>query len=121
MLSSFDCSWSQADLVLWSLSRVILVPLLVLCAAPHNSPIIQDELIPVGLTGLLGLSNGFFGSLPMIIGPSTVKHSSRELAGNLLTLSYCSGLTLGSLFSYYLQGMLGLQSLPCTPEFKRIF
>ena len=103
MLSGLEHSLTSADLVLWSLSRILLVPLLVLCASHQKPPLLQGIWFPGILTSMLGVSNGLFGSLPMILGPGTVSPREKELAGNLLTLSYCCGLTFGSLLSYYLQ------------------
>jgi hypothetical protein len=38
--------------------------------------------------------------------------------GNLMTFSYCCGLTLGSLLSYGLDAMLGSGALPCFPTYN---
>ena len=116
MLAGLDHSWSRGELVLWPLSRLILLPLIVMCAAPHHAPIFPGEMLPISFTAILGLTNGLFGSLPIILAPSMVRDSERELAGNLMTFSYCCGLTLGSLLSYGLDAMLGSKALPCFPE-----
>ena len=117
MVSGLDHSWSRGELVLWPLSRLILIPLIVMCAAPHHAPLFPGEWLPISFTALLGLTNGLFGSLPIILAPSDVRETERELAGNLMTLSYCVGLTLGCLMSYWLDGMLGSQALPCFPVY----
>jgi len=117
MLSGLDHSWSCGELVLWPLSRLLLIPLLVMCAAPHHAPLFTGEWLPISFTVLLGLSNGLFGSLPIILAPSKVRETERELTGNLMTFSYCSGLTLGALMSYWLDGMVGSHALPCFPVY----
>ena len=118
MLAGLDHSWSRGELVLWPLSRLILIPLIVMCAAPHHAPIFPGEMLPISFTAILGLTNGLFGSLPIILAPSMVRDGERELAGNLMTFSYCCGLTLGSLLSYGLDAMLGSQALPCFPVYN---
>ena len=93
MLAGLDHSWSRGELVLWPLSRLILLPLIVMCAAPHHAPIFPGEMLPIFLTAILGLSNGLCGSLPIILAPAMVRDGERELAGNLMTFSYCFGLS----------------------------
>ena len=115
MVAGLDHSWSRGELVLWPLSRLILIALIFMCTAPHHAPLFSGEVLPIFFTAILGLSNGLFGSLPIILAPSKVRDSERELAGNLMTFSYCCGLTLGSLLSYGLDGMLGSGALPCFP------
>ena len=105
--------------MLWPLSRLVLLPLLVLCASPHHAPLFQGELLPLSFTVILGLTNGLFGSLPIILAPSKVKETERELAGNLMIFSYCCGLTMGSLTSYWLDSLLGYQALPCLSDYNK--
>ena len=107
MLASHNYCWSGARLVMWPLLRIILIPLLILCTLPHQSSLLQGEFLPLILTTLLGLSNGLFGSLPIILAPGSVRDAERELVGNLMTFSYCCGLTIGSLLAYGLQGVTG--------------
>ena len=118
MAAGLDHSWSRGELVLWPLSRLILIPLIVMCTAPHHAPVFSGEVLPIFFTAILGLTNGLCGSLPIILAPSRVRDSERELAGNLMTFSYCCGLTLGSLLSYGLDAMLGEQPLPCFPVYN---
>ena len=40
MLAGIQETWSRAELVLWPLSRIILVPVLAACAAPKHKPVI---------------------------------------------------------------------------------
>ena len=147
LLSGLGYSWSKGELVLWPLARLCLLPLILLCALPRHKPVFQvtrinsfssttlilrqNELIPLLLTGTLGISSGLFGSLPMIQvsvtmvqinlpvlqAPLAVSEEEREVVGNLMTASYCSGLTLGSLLAYWLDSLLGPpNSNPCPAQ-----
>jgi solute carrier family 29 (equilibrative nucleoside transporter) protein 4 len=55
----------------------------------------------------LGLTNGYFGSVPMIRAPITIIEERKELTGNLMMFSYSVGLTVGSLLSYLLDAIIG--------------
>ena len=81
MLASYPYRWSSAELVLISLSRILLVPLMVLCAAPRYAPLIPGEFSAFVLSALLGVTNGVFGSVPMILAPSKVNEAQKEMAG----------------------------------------
>ena len=78
--------WPPLGLMAASISRVILVPVILLCIAPSPSnPVIGVGAV-VGMAVLfnvlLGLTNGFFGSLPMInVSKEVDKDKDRELAG----------------------------------------
>ena len=63
----------------------------------------MTDSLAISLTAALGLSNGLFGSLPIILAPQVVKQKKggTELTGNLMTGSYCVGLTLGALLAYF--------------------
>ncbi|CAG9793845.1 unnamed protein product [Diatraea saccharalis] len=65
------------------------------------------KVYPIMFSVVLGFSNGLFGSVPMIMAPSRVGREHREIAGNMMTLSYNGGLLSGSLVSYLLLSMLG--------------
>merc|ERR1712037_412338 len=66
LVAGLGHSWSKGELVLWPLARLCLLPLILLCALPRQKPVFQNELIPLLLTGTLGISSGLFGSLPLI-------------------------------------------------------
>ncbi|KAI5645413.1 nucleoside transporter domain-containing protein [Phthorimaea operculella] len=65
------------------------------------------KMYPIMFSVILGFTNGLFGSVPMIMAPSRVGREHREIAGNMMTLSYNGGLLSGSLVSYLLLSMLG--------------
>ncbi|XP_011155490.1 equilibrative nucleoside transporter 4 isoform X2 [Solenopsis invicta] len=99
--------WKRTQLLYFSSARAILIPLFLLCAIPRGAPILSGEGYPLLFTWLLGLTNGIVGSIPMIQAPSKVPEEHRELAGNIMTLSYTTGLTIGSLLAYMMDACLG--------------
>ena len=99
--------WTRRQLVGGSVARILLVPLLMLCAGPRVAPFVPGEATPLLLTALLGLTNGVLGSVPMILAPTKVPDDHRELTGNIMTLSYYVGLTLGASVAYGLDDVLG--------------
>ncbi|KAL0822560.1 hypothetical protein ABMA28_004602 [Loxostege sticticalis] len=105
--AAWPYEWSRSQLLMASGVRLLLVPLLLLCAAPRHSPHIVGDVYPIMFSVVLGFSNGLFGSVPMIMAPSRVGREHREIAGNMMTLSYNGGLLSGSLVSYLLLSMLG--------------
>lgn len=64
--------------------RVLLIPLLLLCAMPRGRPYISGEGYPMFFSMVLGLTNGLVGSIPMIQAPCRVSEEHRELAGALI-------------------------------------
>ncbi|XP_076763335.1 equilibrative nucleoside transporter 3 isoform X2 [Xylocopa sonorina] len=100
LLTSIPYDWKRTQLLLFSSCRVILIPLFLLCALPRGAPILSGEGYPLILSCLLGVTNGIVGSVPMMQAPTKVPEGLRELAGNIMTLSYITGLTVGSLFAY---------------------
>ncbi|KAK0163646.1 hypothetical protein PV327_007309 [Microctonus hyperodae] len=107
MLAAIPYEWTRTQLLYFSGARIILIPLFLLCAIPRHAPILSGEGYPLLFSWLLGLTNGIVGSVPMIQAPSKVPEEHRELAGNIMTLSYTTGLTLGSLLAYMLDACLG--------------
>lgn len=107
MLASISYEWTRTQLLYFSVARAILIPLFLLCAIPRKSPILSGEGYPLLFSLLLGLTNGIVGSVPMIQAPSKVPEEHRELTGNIMTLSYTTGLTVGSLLAYMLDACLG--------------
>ncbi|KAF4522162.1 hypothetical protein B566_EDAN010422 [Ephemera danica] len=107
VLASIPWQWSRGQLLGSAAARVLLVPLLLLCAAPRYRPFIPGDGFPMFFSALLGLSNGVIGSVPMIQAPGKVPEEYRELTGNIMTLSYNLGLALGSSVAYLLDEILG--------------
>uniref|UniRef100_T1H364 Major facilitator superfamily (MFS) profile domain-containing protein n=1 Tax=Megaselia scalaris TaxID=36166 RepID=T1H364_MEGSC len=107
LLAVIPYNWSRRQLILMSGLRVVLIPLLLLCAAPRNRPVIAGEFAAFIFTIALGITNGLAGSLPMMLAPLKVPAILREVTGNMMTLSYNVGLTAGSLIGYVFESMLG--------------
>lgn len=107
LLAVIPYNWSRRQLILMSGLRVVLIPLLLLCAAPRNRPVIAGESAAFIFTIALGITNGLAGSLPMMLAPLKVPAVLREVTGNMMTLSYNVGLTAGSLIGYVFESMLG--------------
>nr|XP_037287057.1 equilibrative nucleoside transporter 4-like [Rhipicephalus microplus] len=108
VLASVRYDWSRSQLVWLSCSRIVLVPLLALCALPRWDSSTSSDLWAMALSVVLGVTNGLLGSLPMILAPGRVPDDQKELTGNIMTLSYSVGLTTGSglayLLVYFIQG-----------------
>ncbi|XP_071095832.1 equilibrative nucleoside transporter 4-like [Haliotis cracherodii] len=115
VIASVNYDWPPCRLAVLTLCRVGLVPLLMLCATPRLSPTLKGDGWPIILSIILGITNGYFGSVPMILAPSKVSEEQRELCGNIMTLSYSIGLTTGSGAAYLLDVWLGphLTTDPC--------
>ncbi len=75
--------WNPNVLILISCSRVILVPLLVLCVSPSPAnPIIPGSLwFGLIIVAILGASNGYFATIGMMQGPMLVQPHLREITG----------------------------------------
>ncbi|KAK7076153.1 hypothetical protein SK128_005415 [Halocaridina rubra] len=122
ILASLPYDWTRRQLVGGSVMRIILVPVMMMCAAPRHSPVIPGEATPLLVSAVLGLSNGVLGSVPMILAPTKVEDEHRELTGNIMTLSYYVGLTLGACVAYGLDDILGPPaSNPCGNKFWNSF
>jgi len=104
LLAGISSKWSPATLVVIPIARFTLIPLILLAVARPSS-----DWLSVSLTAILGLSNGLFGSLPIILAPRRVsqKKGGTELTGNLMTGAYCLGLTLGAGAAYFCDWILG--------------
>ena len=105
--SSATVRTSPKLLLAGSFMRYALLPLFLVCIYPSDEPIFPYLKLPVNLTIILGLTNGYFGSAPMIIAPQLVSEGiDREIVGNIMTLSYFVGLTLGASGAFYLKFLL---------------
>ena len=87
-LALLPCSlkWSSLWLMVASIIRVIIVPVILLCIVPSpSSPVIGSVavvVVAVMFNFVLGVTNGFLGSLPMInVSKEVRKDKDREMAG----------------------------------------
>ncbi|KAI4472167.1 equilibrative nucleoside transporter [Holotrichia oblita] len=114
VLAASSWHWTGNRLVKCSAVRLLMIPLMLLCAVPRTGPIISTEIFPFIFALILGLTNGVLGSVPMIQAPSKVEDRHRELTGNMMTLLYNCGLTMGSLMAYFIESALGpVDQHPC--------
>ncbi|NXS05222.1 S29A3 protein, partial [Oxylabes madagascariensis] len=82
------------------LLRTIFLPLFILSnyqpRAHIRTVVFNRDIYPVVFTALLGLSNGYLGTLVMVYGPKIVPKELAEAAGVVMTFYLVLGLALGS-------------------------
>ncbi|XP_053783406.1 equilibrative nucleoside transporter 4 isoform X1 [Desmodus rotundus] len=100
ILAALPMDWRGTHLLACSCLRVVFIPLFILCVYPSGTPTLRHPAWPCVFSLLMGISNGYFGSVPMILAAGKVGPRQRELAGNTMTVSYMTGLTLGSAVAY---------------------
>ncbi|XP_070273158.1 equilibrative nucleoside transporter 4 isoform X3 [Myotis yumanensis] len=100
ILAALPMDWRGTHLLACSCLRVVFIPLFILCVYPSGAPALRHPAWPCVFSLLMGISNGYFGSVPMILAAGKVGPRQRELAGNTMTVSYMTGLTLGSAVAY---------------------
>ncbi|XP_056619560.1 equilibrative nucleoside transporter 4 isoform X2 [Triplophysa dalaica] len=100
ILAACPYEWGGVQLLVCSCLRVLLLPLFMMCVSPVQRPLLTHPAWPCSLSLLLGVSNGYLGSVPMIQAAGQVPLQQREIAGNTMTVSYMAGLMLGSVVSY---------------------
>eukprot|EP00066_Takifugu_rubripes_P012780 XP_011602046.1 PREDICTED: equilibrative nucleoside transporter 4 [Takifugu rubripes] len=100
ILAALPYDWSGGRLLLFSCLRVVFIPLFVMCVYPADAPTLSHPAWPCFFSLLMGVTNGYFGSVPMIQAAGKVPPEQRELAGNTMTVSYMSGLMVGSTVAY---------------------
>lgn len=85
------------------LCRSIMVPLLMFCnyqpRVHLQTVLFTHDVYPVIFNCLLGLSNGYLGTLPMIYGPKVVPRDLAEATGVVMSFFLTLGLAVGSAFS----------------------
>lgn len=85
------------------LCRSVMVPLLMLCNyQPRDhllTVVFNHDPYPVLFNCLLGLSNGYLGTLPMIYGPKVVHRELAEATGVIMSFFLALGLAVGSALS----------------------
>ncbi|NXK78458.1 S29A3 protein, partial [Amazona guildingii] len=85
------------------LLRTIFLPLFILSnyqpRAQIQAVVFNQDVYPVIFTALLGLSNGYLGTLVIMYGPKIVPKELAEAAGVVMTFYLMVGLAVGSAFS----------------------
>lgn len=82
IIASIRYDWPTGRLVFFTFCRLLIVPLMMICATPRDDPILKEEGWSMMLSGILGITNGYFGSVPMILAPAKVPEGQKELTGN---------------------------------------
>ncbi|XP_030263829.1 equilibrative nucleoside transporter 4 isoform X2 [Sparus aurata] len=100
ILAALPYDWSGGRLLFFSCLRVVFIPLFVMCVYPASAPTLSHPAWPCLFSLLMGVTNGYFGSVPMIQAAGKVPPEQRELAGNTMTVSYMTGLMVGSAVAY---------------------
>ncbi|XP_066535388.1 equilibrative nucleoside transporter 3 [Hoplias malabaricus] len=87
-------------------SRTALVPLFLFCNYQPRHHLVQvyfaHDFFPVIFACLLGLTNGYLGTLPMIYGPKVVPRELAEPTGVVMSFFLTMGLATGSAISVLL-------------------
>ena len=82
ILAALPMDWRGTHLLACSCLRVVFIPLFILCVYPSGTPTLRHPAWPCVFSLLMGISNGYFGSVPMILAAGKVGPRQRELAGN---------------------------------------
>jgi equilibrative nucleoside transporter 1/2/3 len=93
---------SRSALPKLSLSRVVFIPLFLLCRVQGSlfPTIFASDFFPVIFVACLGLTNGWVSTVSMMAGPLQVEMRLREAAGVAMIFFLSVGLMLGSFASY---------------------
>ncbi|XP_012946931.1 equilibrative nucleoside transporter 4 [Aplysia californica] len=90
--------------------RLAFIPLVILCILPHGHPVLGHVTWSIVLTGLMGVTHGMLGVVPISEPPKYVEDHHRELCGNMMLLSSIVPLVIGSILSYLLEAIFSLHS-----------
>ncbi len=92
-------------LFLFSISRVVFIPLYLLCNRHGNGAVVPSDLFYLVVVQLgFGLTNGWLGSSCMMGAAHWVDIDEREAAGGFMGLMLVGGLAAGSLLSFFVAG-----------------
>ncbi|KAF0032445.1 hypothetical protein F2P81_014735 [Scophthalmus maximus] len=80
ILAALPYDWSGGRLLFFSCLRVVFIPLFVMCVYPASAPMLSHPAWPCLFSLLMGVTNGYFGSVPMIQAAGKVPPEQRELA-----------------------------------------
>lgn len=92
-------------LFIFSLLRLLFVPLYLMCNLHGRGAVIESDLFYLFVVQLgFGITNGWLGSSCMMGAPAYVAPNEREAAGGFMSLMLVAGLTVGSLLSFLVAG-----------------
>uniref|UniRef100_A0A4W3KBV1 Solute carrier family 29 member 4a n=1 Tax=Callorhinchus milii TaxID=7868 RepID=A0A4W3KBV1_CALMI len=95
ILAALPYDWNGVRLLMFSCARVVFIPLFLLCVLPSDRPVFSHPAWPCVFSLLMGISNGYFGSVPMILAAGKVSPEQRELAGEHQRFPFLSILCRG--------------------------
>uniref|UniRef100_A0A673M1L7 Solute carrier family 29 member 4 n=1 Tax=Sinocyclocheilus rhinocerous TaxID=307959 RepID=A0A673M1L7_9TELE len=78
--------WGGVQLLVCSCLRIVFLPLFVMCVSPVQRPLLAHPAWPCSLSLMLGISNGYLGSVPMIQAAGKVPLQQREVAGEAVSV-----------------------------------
>lgn len=81
ILAALPYEWNGVRLLFFSCIRVVFIPLFIMCVYPVPKPTLCHPAWPCVFSLLMGITNGYFGSVPMIQAAGKVPPEQRELAG----------------------------------------
>lgn len=81
ILAALPYDWRGTHLLVYSCLRVVFIPLFIMCVYPNGQPTFGHPAWPCIFSLLMGITNGYFGSVPMILAAGKVSPEQRELAG----------------------------------------
>ncbi|KAG8558659.1 hypothetical protein GDO81_017093, partial [Engystomops pustulosus] len=81
ILAAVPYEWRGIKLLICSSMRVVFIPLFIMCVYPSGKPTFGHPAWPCIFSLLMGITNGYFGSVPMILASGLVVPEQRELAG----------------------------------------
>lgn len=85
ILAALPYDWRGTHLLVYSCLRVVFIPLFIMCVYPNGRPTFGHPAWPCIFSLLMGITNGYFGSVPMILAAGKVSPEQRELAGKTET------------------------------------
>jgi equilibrative nucleoside transporter 1/2/3 len=85
--------FSHRTLPIAVIARLVFIPLFVLCLKPH---VFTHDSIPIIIMVVFSLSNGYMGSLAMMMGPDCVGDHEKQVAGTMLTFFLLLGIATGA-------------------------
>ncbi|XP_019850354.1 PREDICTED: equilibrative nucleoside transporter 4-like [Amphimedon queenslandica] len=102
------------SLLIISILRLLLVPLLILCVTPSpTNPIFSppfNMVVSFITITVIGATNGYFGTLGMQYAPNIVSNNEKELTGVIMVLILLGGLFVGSLVAFIWAPLMSLDT-----------
>ena len=77
-------------------ARTVLIPFMVLCVAPVESPVFGGQAVPILVILIVGVTGGYTGTVSVAAGSASVAEELRETAGTMMTVALLCGLITGT-------------------------